>query len=151
MGQSIYETAGGYATLLNLAETWHQLCTRDPATVHPFGLPGLHPQHTERLAAYLAEALGGPPLYSSEMGDETYMQALHAGKGEHAELDERALELWDEAIAMVGIPAEAGEQISTYFHWATRRMDRYMESEDLVPEALAIPEWTWEGPTRDGV
>jgi hemoglobin len=150
VAQSIYEAAGGYDALLNLTQTWHEHCAHDPATYHPFGMPGLHPQHTERLAAYFAEALGGPGLYSDLMGDETYMQTLHAGNGPHAELDERALDLFDQSLIEVGIPEPARSAISEYFRWGTQRMHVYSESKDLVPDALEIPMWTWDGPAHDG-
>ena len=51
---------------------------------------GIHPQHTERLAAYWAEALGGPPTYTESLSDETTVVRMHSGNGEHVEMDERA-------------------------------------------------------------
>jgi hemoglobin len=149
VNQTIFDAAGGYDALRNLAETWHEHCVRDPLTTHPFGMPGLHPQHTERLAAYLSEALGGPTLYSDTMGDETYVQTLHAGEGAHRELDQRALELFDETLVEVAIPEPARSAISEYFHWGTHRMDAYAESKDLVPNDLEIPHWSWDGPMHE--
>jgi len=49
---------------------------------------GFHPRHSERLAAYWAEALGGPPTYSERYGDETTVVRLHSGNGPHEEMDE---------------------------------------------------------------
>ena len=46
---------------------WHQRCLADPEAQLPFSHPGLHPQHTERLAAYWGEMLGRPDAYSREM------------------------------------------------------------------------------------
>jgi hemoglobin len=73
---SLYEDAGGFDALLAMCRLWHELCLADPVAEHPFS-HGLHPQHDERLAAYLAEALGGPPLYTAGYGDETSMQRMH--------------------------------------------------------------------------
>ncbi len=42
----------------------------DEIVSHAFS-HGVHPQHTGRLAAYWAEALGGPAIYSGAHGDET--------------------------------------------------------------------------------
>ena len=39
-------------------------------------------RHTERLAAYWVEALGGPPIYSQRYGDETSVVRIHSGNGE---------------------------------------------------------------------
>src|SRR6516225_4305064 len=52
---------------------------------------GFHPQHVERLAAYWAEALGGPSAYSDSYGDETTVVKMHSGNGEHHEMDRRAI------------------------------------------------------------
>src|SRR5262249_55065810 len=41
----------------------------DEVVSHAFS-HGYHSQHTERLAAYWAEALGGPTTYSDQYGDE---------------------------------------------------------------------------------
>ncbi|MFE9322430.1 oxidoreductase [Nocardia sp. NPDC052278] len=96
----------------------------------------MHPQHDERLAAYLAEALGGPALYSAGYGDETYVQRIHAGMGVHIELDEVCLRLFDQALADMGMTGAAGRQLSRYFRDATVAMRAYGDSEDLVPEGL---------------
>jgi hemoglobin len=68
MKRTIYEAAGGHDAFLRLAHAWHARCLADPIVSHAFS-HGYHPQHTERLAAYWAEALGGPPSYTSSMGD----------------------------------------------------------------------------------
>jgi hemoglobin len=57
--QSVSEAAGGSEGLLCLAEAWHSRVLADEVISHAFN-HGFHPQHTERLAAYWAEALGGP-------------------------------------------------------------------------------------------
>ena len=75
--QSVYEAAGGDEGLVRLAEAW---------------------QHSERLAAYWAEALGGPNAYSRRYGDETTVVRLHSGNGPHEEMDERAIACFDQAL-----------------------------------------------------
>ena len=47
-----------------LAEAWHEQVLADAVVSHAFS-HGYHPQHTERLAAYWAEAWGGPANYPS--------------------------------------------------------------------------------------
>lgn len=53
--QSVYEAAGGRDGLLRLAGAWHSRVMADEKVSHAFS-GGFHPQHTERLAAYWAEA-----------------------------------------------------------------------------------------------
>ena len=59
--------------------------------------------HTERLAAYWAEALGGPMTFSTEYGDETSVVRMHSGNGAHDEMDRRAIACFDQALADVGL------------------------------------------------
>jgi hemoglobin len=57
--QSVYDAAGGSEGLLRLAEVWHTHVLADESSAKAFS-HGFHPQHSERLAAYWAEALEGP-------------------------------------------------------------------------------------------
>jgi hemoglobin len=59
----VFEAAGGDTRLLSLAHAWHEQVLADEVVSHAFS-HGYHPQHTERLAAYWAEALGGPATFS---------------------------------------------------------------------------------------
>ena len=134
---TLYERAGGFDVILALCRHWHTLCTADPLAGHPFEHMTM-PNHDERLAAYLAEAFDGPPLYTAGYGDESSMQRLHAGNGDHPELDEACLALFDRALADVGIPPPAAEEISAYFRAATLAMAAYNDSPDQVPEGLPL-------------
>ena len=77
---TVYEAAGGDDGLLRLAGAWHARVLADDVVAHAFS-HGYHPQHTERLAAYWAEALGGPATYSDLYGDETSVVRMHSGNG----------------------------------------------------------------------
>ena len=57
--QSVYEALGGGEQVLRLAHAWHARVLADEEVSHAFS-HGYHPDHTERLAAYWSEALGGP-------------------------------------------------------------------------------------------
>src|SRR3954451_10541336 len=91
---SVYEAAGGAPAMLALAHAWHRRCLADPEARHPFSHPGLHPQHTERLAAYWGEMLGGPDAYSRELPAVAHMVRIHSGNlphPEHHEATERSM------------------------------------------------------------
>ena len=143
---SVYEAAGGDEGLIRLAEAWHSRVLADDVVSHAFS-HGFQPDHTLRLAAYWAEALGGPRTYSSQYGDETSVVRLHSGHGEHEEMDRLAIICFDQALDDVGITAEPLRQVlHDYFAWATTTtMARYHASADDVPEAMTIPHWSWEG------
>ena len=143
----MYEAAGGQAGLLRLAQAWHARVMADELVSHAFS-HGFHPQHDERLAAYWAEALGGPAAYSAAGGDETFVVRLHSGNGPHEEMDRRAIECFDRALDDVGLDAAGPlrQVLHDYFAWATTTtMARYHGSADDVPEGLSIPRWSWDG------
>src|SRR5690348_15752850 len=147
--ESVYDAAGGRDGLMRLAEAWHARVTDDEVVAHAFS-HGFHPQHTERLAAYWCEALGGPPTYSDTYGDETSVVRMHRGNGEHAEMDRRAIACFDQALADAGMTDDPLRQVlHDYFAWATTAtMSRYHESADDVPDGLRLPHWSWNGLQR---
>jgi hemoglobin len=118
----------------------------DEVVGHAFS-HGFKPEHTERLAAYWAEALGGPAAYSDTYGDETSVVRIHSGNGVHEEMDRRAIALFDEALVEAGLTDEAVRQaLHDYFAWATTAsMARYPASAVDVPAGLEIPKWSWGG------
>jgi hemoglobin len=145
--QSVYDAAGGTEGLRRLAAAWHSRVMTDEVVSHAFS-HGFEPDHTERLAAYWAEALGGPASYSTEYGDETSVVRIHSGNGRHDELDQRAIYCFDQAMHDVGLAATEPlwQVLHDYFAWATTTtMARYHESADEVPEGLTIPLWSWAG------
>jgi hemoglobin len=147
MDRSIFEAAGGMDAIRRLAEAWHARVMADEIVSHAFS-HGFHPQHTERLAAYWAEALGGPSAYSNAYGDETSVVRMHSGNGVHTEMDERAIACFDQALTDAGLTDDPKLRLALhdYFAWATTvSMARYHESADDVPTGIPIPRWSWDG------
>ena len=146
--RSVYEAAGGQQGLLDLARAWHRRCLADPVVSHAFSHPGQHPQHLERLAAYWAEALGGPARYTDAMADHSHVLRLHSGNGEHPEMDQRANRCFAQALDDADIPADAELRatLRNYFAWATAEMATYPDSAEDVPPGLSLPHWSWDGP-----
>jgi hemoglobin len=145
--RTIYEAAGGADGLLRLADAWHARVMADEIVSHAFS-HGYHPEHSERLAAYWAEALGGPATYSAQYGDETSVVRIHSGNGAHEEMDRRAISCFDQALADCGLASDErlGQVLHDYFAWATTvTMARYHGSADDVPDGLRIPHWSWDG------
>ncbi|MEV0285839.1 MULTISPECIES: group II truncated hemoglobin [unclassified Kribbella] len=144
---TVFEAAGGAAGMLRLARAWHERVMADEVVSHAFS-HGFHPKHSERLAAYWGEALGGPPTYSEDYGDETYVVRLHSGNGPHEEMDRRAIACFDQALSDTGLDADERLRavLHDYFAWATTvAMAKYHWSADDVPADLSIPRWSWDG------
>lgn len=143
----MYEAAGGDDGVLRLAQAWHQRVLADEVVAHAFS-HGFRADHTERLAAYWAEALGGPTTYSSRYGDETSVVRMHSGNGPHDEMNQRAITCFDQAIVDAGLADrdELRQVLHDYFAWATTTtMAQYEKSADAVPDGLRIPRWSWDG------
>ncbi len=143
----MYEAAGGADGFLRLAEAWHARVMADEVVSHAFS-HGFHPEHSQRLAAYWSEALGGPTTYSDCYGDETAVVRLHSGNGPHQEMDHRAIACFDQALTDVGVGEgdRLRQVLHDYFAWATTTtMNRFHRSADDVPAGLAIPQWSWDG------
>ena len=145
--RTLYDAAGGMIGLRRLAGAWHERVMADAVVSHAFS-HGFRPDHEERLAAYWAEALGGPALYSAGYGNETGVVKMHSGHGPHDEMDRRAVACFDQALVDVGLDADPvlRQALHDYFAWATTTtMARYHASADDVPAGLAIPRWSWDG------
>jgi hemoglobin len=144
---TVFEAAGGVDGLLGLAGAWHARVMADEVVRHAFS-HGFHPEHTVRLAAYWAEALGGPTTYSDTHGDESSVVRMHSGNGEHAEMDRRAIACFDQALEDVGLARDdrLRQVLHDYFAWVTTTtMSRYHRSADDVPAGLSVPRWSWDG------
>jgi hemoglobin len=145
--RTVYDAVGGDEVILRLAQAWHTRVLADEVVSHAFR-HGVHPQHTQRLAAYWAEALGGPTTYSDAYGDETSVVRLHSGNGIHEEMDRRAIACFDQAMTDVGLRDDdpVRSVLHDYFAWATRTsLARYHRSADDVPQGMRIPHWSWDG------
>ena len=150
--RTVYEAAGGWEGMLRLAHAWHARVMEDEIVSHAFS-HGFHPQHTERLAAYWAEALGGPTMYSDQYGDETSVVRTHSGNGVHEEMDRRAIACFDQALEDAGLAHDdqLRRVLHDYFAWATTTtMAEYHDSADDVPDGLEIQVWSWDGLVSSG-
>ena len=118
----------------------------DEVVGHAFS-HGFDDHHTDRLAAYWAEALGGPELFTGAGGGETAVVRMHSGNGEHDEMNHRAVACFDAALADVGlVDHHLAQTLHDYFEWATwTTMYRFHASPDDVPDGLEIPRWSWNG------
>lgn len=145
---SVFEAAGGEAGLRALALAWHERVVVDPIVSHAFSHP-YREDHVERLAAYWAEALGGPAAYSSASGSETDVVRMHSGNGEHDAMNVNAVDCFAAALGDVGLDADPrlAAALLADFTWATwGSMYAFHGSADAMPEGAAIPRWSWDGP-----
>jgi hemoglobin len=149
---TLYEAAGGADGLRRLAHAWHARVLADDVISHAFS-HGFRADHSERLAAYWGEALGGPSTYTATYGDETSVVRLHSGNGEHEDMNRRAIAAFDAALVDAGLAGDPllRDALHDYFAWTTTTtMTRYHASAEDVPDGLAITHWSWDGRVDDG-
>src|SRR5690242_2782190 len=128
MQPSVYEAMGGQDAVLALAEAWHHRVMADPVVSHAFHA-GVHEHHTERLAAYFAEQLGGPAAYTESMGDYSSVVRTHSGNGPHEQMDGRAIAAFVLALDDAGIPddEELRSTLIAWWGWATAMLNHRWE------------------------
>src|SRR5215210_872243 len=102
---------------------------RSRSPEHPFSHPGLHPQHTERLAACWGEMLGGPAVYSRELASVAHMVRIHSGNGPHPELDAATERCFALALNDAGIPDDERlrSTLVDWFAWSIRVVNHAYE------------------------
>lgn len=146
MRPTLFEFAGGEPAFLALAQAHHVRCLADPELNHPFSHDDLNPHHVERLGAYWAEVMGGPPVYSRDYSDHGTMLQMHAGNGDMSDLGRRFLDCFLHAADDVGLPddPEFRAALRAYMVWAVEEVLSYANRDD-VPYGAAMPRWSWDG------
>jgi hemoglobin len=144
---SLYEFAGGEDAFVALAAAHHARCLADPELNHPFSHPGQHPQHVERLAAYWAEVMGGPPTFSRACSNHSAMLQLHAGHGDMTDLGRRFVACFVAAADDAGLPGDPDFRaaLRAYMEWAVDQVLVLGASGWVVEEGLPMPHWGWDG------
>jgi hemoglobin len=150
MRPTLFEFAGGEPAFLALAAAHHARCIEDPELNHPFSHEGQNPKHIERLAAYWAEVMGGPPAYSQACGDQSTILRMHAGNGDMTDLGERFIRCFARAADDAELPAdpEFRAALHAYMCWAVNDVLVYSPRDAVVPEGAAMPRWGWDGLER---
>jgi hemoglobin len=125
----------------------------DPLLNHPFSKQDMDPRHVEHLAAYWGEVLGGPPLYSQGLGDQSSLLQLHAGNGPGMlELGPRFVDCFVAAFDDVGLPEDADFRtaLRAYMEWAVDDVNEFHAEGSTVPRGWSVPRWDWDGLVADG-
>jgi hemoglobin len=141
---TLYERVGGAPAVHALADAWHRRVLADPVVEHAFS-HGFSDDHVARLAAYWAQAWGGPDTFTATMGDEATVVEIHSHQGIHPDMDERAERCFVEATQDIDLDDDVRSELLDYWRWATGNMNAYPHDADQVPATIPFAEW----PHRD--
>jgi hemoglobin len=147
MRPTLFEFAGGEPAFLALATAHHARCLADPELNHPFSHPGQHPRHVERLAAYWAEVLGGPPVFSQTCNDQSALLHMHSGNGDMSDLGERFIACFDSAMDDAELPSDPDFRAAmhAYMRWAVDDVLAVSPVGAVVAAGAPMPHWDWDG------
>jgi hemoglobin len=147
MRPSLFEFAGGEPAFLALAAAHHARCLEDPELNHPFSHPDQDPRHVERLAAYWAEVMGGPPTFTRSCADQSAVLRIHAHHGDMSDLGERFIRCFARAADDAELPADPAFRaaLHAYMCWAVEDVLAYSAEDAAVPAGAAMPRWGWDG------
>ncbi|WP_232661926.1 CDGSH iron-sulfur domain-containing protein [Pseudonocardia sp. TRM90224] len=140
-----FEWAGGMPALRALTTTFYSQLLAEPDPVLEPVFRNMDPGHPEHVAAWLAETLGGPAVYTNEHGGYEHMVSRHRGLALTAEQRERWLLRMMRTADIVGLPADPDFRSTflAYLEWGTR-IAAINSAPDVEPIAHApVPKWDW--------
>ena len=140
---TLYEWLGGIEALSRLTVRFYEHVHADPLLAPVFAhMGGDHPVH---VAAFLAEVLGGPAVYSEKYGGHAHMIRQHFDR--HLTQDQRRR--W------VGLLLETADELSLpedpefrsalvgYLEWGSRLAVINSQAGATVDQHAPMPKWGW--------
>jgi hemoglobin len=154
---TLYDWAGGLEAMKRLTAHFYAIVPTDSTLAPVFA--ALPADHAEHVAYFVAEVLGGPPRYSSDVagarGGHATMVAHHLGRQLTEQQRARWVQLLLASADAVGLPddPEFRSAFVAYLEWGSRIA--VINSQPGVPEPrpAAMPQWGWGvpgGPYRPG-
>jgi len=143
---TLFAWAGGMPAIERLMVAFYQRVARDPLLAEVFAhMDGDHPRH---VAKFVAEVLGGPPLYSEERGGHPRMISRHLQR--HLTQAQRAqwVRLLLETADEVGLPddPEFRSAFVAYLEWGSRLAVINSADGATVDPNAPMPQWGWGVP-----
>ena len=144
---SLFEWAGGLPVLTRLARLFYEkYLPGDPLLAPLFA--SMPPDQAERATAWLAEAFGGPHLYSERFSDEHRGPGRLIAQGASSELSEPARTRWaslmNQCADEAGLPgdAEFRSAFASYAEWDST-FTAGSGAGAAPQEQNAVPQWDW--------
>ena len=140
---TLYDWIGGIEPLKRLTTEFYRRVPLDPLLAPVFA--GMNADHPEHVALFLAEVLGGPPLYSEQHGGHPSMVRHHLGKHLTEPMRRRWINLLLDTYTDLGLPAdpEFASALVGYLEWGSRLAVINSAAGATVSEHAPMPNWDW--------
>jgi hemoglobin len=150
---TLYEWMGGMPAIERLLEEFYRRVPGDPLIGQLFA--SLKPDHARHVAAFFAEVLGGPKVYSETRGGHPGMVRHHLDLGLTEAQRSRWMQLLLQCADELGIPSdpEFRSALVGYLEWGSRLAVINAQPGASVDEGASMPRWGWgetKGPYRPG-
>ena len=140
----MFDWIGGLPALTRTTRIlYEKYVPEDPLLAPLFAHSG--PDHSERVAKWLAEVFGGPKDYSEEFGGYSAMLSQHLGRVLTDDKRARWVELLMKSANDAGLPndAEFRSVFSAYIEWGSRIAVENSQAGATPPPAMPMPHWDW--------
>jgi hemoglobin len=148
MESTIYEYAGGEEPLRHFVEIFYHSVLVDPVLGPVFN--GGSPEHIPHLAAFDAEAFGGPERYTNEFGGFQTIIDAHRNLRITEEQRQRFVELYLAAADAAGLPDDPRFRATLRSHVEFGSQVAVQNSNARTDAELhplrEVPKWNWEEP-----
>jgi CDGSH-type Zn-finger protein/truncated hemoglobin YjbI len=141
---SIFEWAGGLPALTRVARRFYEThIPSDPQLASLFA--DAAPDQPQRLANWLAEVFGGPPVYTSKYSGN--VRPLDQGTSKALSEDQRArwVTLLCRSATEAGLPSDPEFQAAfrSYLEWESRRAVKVSAELRETAAERPVPHWEW--------
>jgi CDGSH-type Zn-finger protein/truncated hemoglobin YjbI len=141
---TLFEWVGGYPALMRMTRIFYERYVPEDDLLAPL-FARMQPDHPERVAAWLSEVFGGPPLYSQRYGGYVRMLSQHLNKC----LTEAQRSRWVSLLcrsaddALVSADPEFRAAFVAYLEWGSRLALENSQPGAVPPERMPVPRWWW--------
>jgi hemoglobin len=140
---TLYDWLGGIAALNRLTTRFYEHVRVDPVLSPVFAHMGAdHPAH---VAAFLAEVLGGPSVYSEHHGGHPHMVQQHLNRHLDQTQRRRWVSLLLETADELGLPddPEFRSALVGYLEWGSRLAVINSQPGAAADPDAQMPRWGW--------
>jgi truncated hemoglobin YjbI len=140
----LFESAGGLSAIRRMVDLFFERHVPEDPLLAPM-FENAPTDHSERVASWFAEVLGGPAGYRAKFGDYAHLFERHAGLGVSEEQLTRWVDLLFRSARVTGLDSapEFWSAFTSYVEWEARRVREASQPDSRKPVDVDSPRWDW--------